>query len=435
MQTDMVIEELLQPIPGDHPAGRDLRYSTVYDRIKEARRSDDPLAQGEWQTQIKTADWKATIELCTRALREQSKDLQIAVWLTEALVHYNGYRGLSAGLQLLLELLERYWQSLHPRIENGDLDYRIGPLTYLNEKLPQAVCQVALCDPDNSRGYSYYAWEESRLVGFGHNLDKEQAKQRQALIDEGKVSAEDFSAAVTSGSISFYRDLVQQLEQCRRHLQRLDALVDEKFAPDPPGLSKLADALEACFQLAGKIYKDKQKSEVIPEQAMQKPPQVPQVGKVAEGGDTTEVAPDDKVRPPDREHAVSDVSPAEKQLWQLAAARLERGELKSALDQLLAEASLAPSVREKNRYLLLLARLCLMAGRPDLARPVAEQLYALIGTLQLEQWEHPAWIAEVIETLYRCLDADEAGAKERTKELFEKLCTLNITRAAAYRVD
>ena len=71
---------------------------------------------------------------------------------------------------------------------------------------------------------------------------------------------------------------------------------------------------------------------------------------------------------------------------------------------------------------------------PD-GRPVAEQLYALIGTLQLEQWEHPAWIAEVIETLYRCLDADEAGAKERTKELFEKLCTLNITRAAAYRVD
>jgi hypothetical protein len=112
---------------------------------------------------------------------------------------------------------------------------------------------------------------------------------------------------------------------------------------------------------------------------------------------------------------------------------LKKGDLKSALDQLLAAASLAPSVREKNRFLLLLSKLCIKADRPDLARPIVEQLYTLIETLKLEQWEHPAWIAEVIETLYRCLDKDDEGQTERARMLFEKLCTLNITKAAAYR--
>jgi type VI secretion system protein ImpA len=92
-------------------------------------------------------------------------------------------------------------------------------------------------------------------------------------------------------------------------------------------------------------------------------------------------------------------------------------------------------MREKNRYLLLLAKLCLKANRPDLARPIVEKLYALIDTLKLEQWEHPAWIADVIETLYRCLAKSDEGQTERTKELFEKLCTLNITKAAVYRMN
>jgi type VI secretion system protein ImpA len=137
----------------------------------------------------------------------------------------------------------------------------------------------------------------------------------------------------------------------------------------------------------------------------------------------------------DNEHAISDMSVAEKNMWSSVTARLRKGDLRSALDQLLAAASLAPSVREKNRFLLLLAKLCLKANRPDLARPIVEKLYTMIETLNLEQWEHPAWIAEVIETLYRCLGRDDDSQSQRARELFEKLCILNITKAAVYRMD
>ena len=52
-----VREDLLQPIPGPHPGGASLRYDPVYDKLKEARREDDDIPQGEWARQRKVADW------------------------------------------------------------------------------------------------------------------------------------------------------------------------------------------------------------------------------------------------------------------------------------------------------------------------------------------------------------------------------------------
>ena len=429
----MDMENLLAPIKGDNPAGEDLRYSGVYDRIKEARRADDPLAQGEWQTDLKTADWKTTIQLCSQALTELSKDLQIAVWMTEAMLHHQGYSGMAAGLRLICKLIENYWQTLYPEIDDGDLEYRIGPLLSLNEKLPEAVFQVPVCDPKNTGGYSYFQWEESRVVGFAQNLDKEQKERRQAMIDEGKITGEEFASAVAASPIGFYKDLTTHIEQCRMNLKALDDIVSRCFDPDPPGFTRLAEAVDACHRLVSKIYKDKQKSEVILEEEMDATPGKKQTGNLPDrlADDSAVTLAHDHLST--CEHAISDISPAEKEMWQSAISRLKQGDLKTALDQLLAAASLAPSIRQKNRFQLLLAKLCLAADRPDLARPILEKLYALLDSLKLEQWEHPAWIADVIETLYRCLTREDEAETERAKQLFEKLCTLNITKAAAYR--
>ncbi len=38
-------EDILNPIPGDNPSGKDLRYAPIYDKIKEARREDDDLEE------------------------------------------------------------------------------------------------------------------------------------------------------------------------------------------------------------------------------------------------------------------------------------------------------------------------------------------------------------------------------------------------------
>jgi type VI secretion system protein ImpA len=434
MDANLDIEALLIPISPDHPSGEDLRYADVYDRVKEARRADDLLDQGEWRTDTKTADWRSVITLCSLALKEQTKDLQLGVWLTEALVHQHGYDGLANGLVLIRRLLQDFWPTLHPLIDEGDMDYRIGPLTLLSEKLPDALRRVPVCDPHCSKGYDLFQWEESLLVGFSHDLDKEQRKRRQLLIDEGKISAEDFASAVNAGSLGFYQGALAHLSRCRTALLDLDKLVTEKFAPDPPGFRQLMEAVEACAHLIGRIFKEKQKSEITPQEDIEvvrsdqeshADPALKDEGAVVESaaGGLSLI----------QRNAISDISVFERGAWKQVSEKLSKGLLKPALDQLLSAAALAPSVREKNRYQLLVAKLCLKAGRADLATPIVEQINTLIDTLKLEQWEHPAWIADVVETLYRCLVANEEVDSERSKLLFKKLCMLNVSKAAAYR--
>ena len=87
--------DLLNPIPGADPAGADLRYDPVYDKIKEARQQDDDAPQGDWQRQRKVADFALVAKLAGDALAGRSKDLQLAAWLTEAQLHREGFTGFS----------------------------------------------------------------------------------------------------------------------------------------------------------------------------------------------------------------------------------------------------------------------------------------------------------------------------------------------------
>src|SRR5689334_21302129 len=98
-------DELLDPISGESPGGIALRYDPVYDKIKEARRE----AEDAWGGEPKKADWNLVVKLSKEALAKRSKDLQIAAWLTEALVRRQGYAGLRDGLGLLDGMLDRYW--------------------------------------------------------------------------------------------------------------------------------------------------------------------------------------------------------------------------------------------------------------------------------------------------------------------------------------
>ncbi len=429
------METFTAPIPGANPSGVDLRYAPVYDQIKEAKRADDELDRGEWHTEIKREDWPLVGKICGDALKEQSKDLQIVVWFTESMLHQYGFEGLGFGLRLMVNLMTDFWDTLYPAIEDGDLDYRVGPLTYLNEKLPSAVCQVPICDPEHTRGFTYFDREVSRQVGFDNGLDKEGKERRRALIEEGKISGEEFASAVNQSSLSFYRNLHRQLLDSAEHLRRLDEIVNELFVTDPPGFTLLDDALVACTRVVKKIYDRKRKSEVDPIDA-----QVSDAGSDDDMNrflvDLEDTGGEEHVGGLfSNESAISDISVDERTIWKSVAGKAGNGHLKNALDQLMAAAALAPSVRQKNRYLLLVAKLCLLAGRYDLAKPIAEQLYGLIESLHLEKWEHPAWIADVIETLYRCLEQENEGASERAATLFQKLCTLNITKAAAYRLS
>lgn len=74
------------------------------DRIKNARREDDPrFSQGVWQTPLKKADWPVVEELCLKHIQTPHKaiDVQILGWLVESWIAQHGLTGILEGLFLL----------------------------------------------------------------------------------------------------------------------------------------------------------------------------------------------------------------------------------------------------------------------------------------------------------------------------------------------
>jgi type VI secretion system protein ImpA len=248
------IAELLAPIPGENPAGQSVRYDGTYDAIQEARRADDSLEQGDWVRQVKVADWSAVIALATEALTAKSKDLQVTVWLVEALVKQHGFAGLRDGLQLLRELQERFWSSLYPAVEDGDLEPRAAPLAWLNEKLPPSIREVPLTQFRDGQNYALWRWEESREVDNRGRRD--QAALATALAD-GKITGEQFDKAVEATSTTFYKVLFEDLHQTWEEYKQLDRVVEEKFGQEALSLLSIKQAIESCRVLSGEIAQKK----------------------------------------------------------------------------------------------------------------------------------------------------------------------------------
>ena len=131
-------EDILAPIAGENPSGIDLRYDTklmIYDKIREARRQDDGLAQGDWQSERKIANYALVRQLAQDTLATVSKDLQLAAWLTEALLATEQYAGLHQGLTLCHSLLTNFWDTVYPGIEDGDRELRAKPLSWIGSVL------------------------------------------------------------------------------------------------------------------------------------------------------------------------------------------------------------------------------------------------------------------------------------------------------------
>src|SRR5579871_6253812 len=188
-------EDILTPIPGENPSGIDLRYDNkllIHDKIKEARRQDDDAAQGDWQTERKTANFPLVVKIAQEALAQTSKDLQVAAWLTEAMLNTERFAGLRQGLDLTLSLMTQFWDTVYPLIEDDDREMRARPVAWLGSQIDFPLRSTPLVNA----GYSWFQWSESRRVGYEDQAktDKEKAN-REKQIKEGKLAPEVFDKA------------------------------------------------------------------------------------------------------------------------------------------------------------------------------------------------------------------------------------------------
>ena len=245
------IGELLQPISEAAPTGTYLRYDPLYDKIKEARREEADLPQGEWETSRKTADWPLVIRLANEALAGKTKDLQLAAWLTEAWVRREGVGGLRQGIVLLHELLQKYWDQVYPPIEDGDVELRAAPLEWVGLKLDVAVRMAPL----NQDGHSSLDYAGAKALPTKEQADQDEAlaAKRQQAIEQGRPTIEDFEAGFQKTPKVWYRALMEDLDGCLSAIGELGGYCDQQFGAASPSFGPLRTAVEEVRRTANQL--------------------------------------------------------------------------------------------------------------------------------------------------------------------------------------
>jgi type VI secretion system protein ImpA len=323
-------DDLLNPIEGPNPSGANLRYDPLFDKVKEARREESQPPPGMTERDRKVADSPLVIKLSTEALTKKTKDLQLAAWLTEAWLKQNGFAGLRDGLAVCHGLVEKYWDTVYPELEDGDAQSRGAPLGFVGTKLEIPLKLVPVVEKGR---YSFLDHQQSREVGYEDQAKTDEARKKRAqAVQEGKLTAEAFDAAFEETSKKFYAQAEKDLDSCLQLVGQLKESCDPKFADDGPSFGPLRTSLEATRHLIHGFLQKKREKEPDPVEVVA-------VEAGAEGGAAGDVAGGGPVRvgvlisvesssePPDRVEAISKIAEA--------AAFLRRREPKSPASYLM----------------------------------------------------------------------------------------------------
>ncbi|MBO3670794.1 type VI secretion system protein TssA [Acinetobacter soli] len=243
------LSELLNPITEHSPCGEDYSFSNEFHRIKQARTQDDLLLdQGDWVTAPKQANWELVIETSTDLLQQHTKDIRLLTWLIEGWANLAGFEGIAKGVELSHLLLDRYWDSIHPVIEDQDLDQRLGLLQGLINQLPMLVKKVPLINTA-----PHYALLQYESFLYHQNIRRKQSDEYSDSDTPNEL--EVFEQALFNTSKSFQYQNYQSFKEILEQWHTLKQVLDTHMGLDAPSYAAIDSSLEGIDVTLRKIYK------------------------------------------------------------------------------------------------------------------------------------------------------------------------------------
>ncbi len=240
------VAAMLRPLGKGGGAGVDMRLDddegSPYRQlrfIRGAARAAERQAEHDGILASDTAidDWREVKWLCVTCLVEQTKDFEIAAWLTEALVRLDGLIGLASGATVICGLLDQYWHNGFPAESENDPDgwdsYRYKALETMIKrpglaKLPGTIVQPLYLLPlfrlNDGRRVSLDDWQTAWETTSSSGLD---SLQGTALAD-----------------IDSRRSIAEQVEVALSAWKTLISKVDERFGWMGDDLHTVRETLE-----------------------------------------------------------------------------------------------------------------------------------------------------------------------------------------------
>lgn len=218
------IDRLLAQIEPENPSGeKNLEYDPAFIKLEEKIKGTPEVEiGGKIVQEAKDPNWHEIQEDAAELLI-RTHDLRVAVTLTRALLHTEGLIGLNVGLNLLHRLIERFWDTLYPRIPNDD---NHNPTQRIN-------ILMTLCDREAMIGPLLEATLcISPTMGRCTLRDIQKATGKRAVSDKNDkpASALDAIEAVFKDcDVNALRADREAVGECLLRLSSLENLLNEKL--------------------------------------------------------------------------------------------------------------------------------------------------------------------------------------------------------------
>ncbi len=226
----MDVESLLAVISPEEPSGPDLEFTPDFISLAEKLRGipEDYLAKRPAQP----PNWADVRDLAVNLLA-RTHDLRLALSLVTALVHTDGFAGLSDGLHLLRGFVERFWDSVHPQLDVSDENDPTARMNTISGLIDfETVLKPILLVPLVESPIGRFCLRDIRVAN---------GKKAGGDSSEDTVSLATVQAAFENAPVDNLRSKARSIAECMEHLSAAEAtLTSHVGVTKVPDLSPLA---------------------------------------------------------------------------------------------------------------------------------------------------------------------------------------------------
>jgi type VI secretion system protein ImpA len=235
------LESLLTPLAADAPCGADPQYDPAFLALLESCARKPERQYGKTVIPAEEPDWAAVHQQALE-LAARMRDLRVAVLLVRSGARALGLPGAAFGLRLVHELLARWWDAVHPRLDAEDAN---DPTTRINALLP-------LVHPDAGLADLRSASVDGRRGGVTVR-DIELALARgQAIAGEAVPTEDGVLQGLVAAATASARVPADMRETCEAALG-LAATLDARLGGDAPDLAPLLALLKPVADAARRL--------------------------------------------------------------------------------------------------------------------------------------------------------------------------------------
>ena len=215
-----------------------------------AARDAERQAETEGGDEGLPALWRPVATLAIGALKSNSKDLEVATWLTEALVRTAGLRGLMAGASVIGGLVEHFWDGLFPMPDDTGMETRLAAVAGLSGQGADGTLMQPLRKTSVFRrpdGVPFSLWQYQAALELSGISDPARRTQR---IEAGVVPFEEVEKEARLAGAAHWSAQRDSLVQVVAAWKEMERVLDEKAGSESPSGNRVREVLELMLEIS-----------------------------------------------------------------------------------------------------------------------------------------------------------------------------------------